>query len=145
MLPGLALGRRIDFLRLMSGRSISCRSTNDELRQISDSKAPARGCDNPLLAPPPPGAGGWGRPETAARRSMRVFATINALISSFLVCSNDKRVPRQSPMTFSANTADAPARHLPLLTGTLLFRAQPPPPKSLDTILVRRDKFSQRR
>lgn len=43
---------------------------------------------------------GWERPQTAAPQSMHGFATINALISSFLVCCNDKRVPRESPVTF---------------------------------------------
>lgn len=57
----------------------------------------------PYRPPPPPGAAsppGWVRPQTAAGQSMHGLAAINALISSFLVCSSDKRVPRDSLVTF---------------------------------------------
>lgn len=123
------LCRRMDFLRLMSGHSISGRSTNDELRQISDTEAPARGCDNPLPPPPPPGAAspppppGPERPQTAARQSMHGLATINALISPFLFCPNDRRVPGESPVTFCKYCWRI-SLHLPLLSLTLLSRAQ---------------------
>lgn len=46
------LCREIDFLSLMSSHSVLETSTNDELRQISDTGAPAWSCDNP---PPPSG------------------------------------------------------------------------------------------
>lgn len=114
-----ALCRRIDFLRLMSGHSISGRSTNDELRLqrgaaiIPLPSSPTR-CN---LSP------GCERPRTAAPQSMHGFATINALISSFLVCSNDKRDPRESPVTL-CKYCWCICSHLPLLPLALLFRAQ---------------------
>lgn len=42
-----ALCRGIDFLSLIPSHSLLVRRRNDELRQISDTGAPAWSCDNP--------------------------------------------------------------------------------------------------
>lgn len=98
--PGLCRG--IDFLSLISSHSLLAGGRNDELRQISDRGAWARGCHNPPPSPPLPQVQALlgSNPTDCGSPSMAGCTLINALISSFLVCFNDKRVPAGNLVTF---------------------------------------------
>lgn len=94
----LTLCRGIDCLSLISSHSLLARSRNDELRQISDTGAPAWSCVNPPLPQVQPLLGRNATDYSSP--SMLGRALINALISSFLVCFNDKPVPCGNLVTF---------------------------------------------
>lgn len=93
-----ALCRGIDCLSLISSHShVSASSRNDELRQISDTGAPVWSGVNPA---PPLGAVLGRHTMDYSSVPMLGRALINALISSFLVCFNDKHVPYGNLVTF---------------------------------------------
>lgn len=131
------LCRGIDFLSLISSHNLLARSRNDELRQISDTGAPAWGCDNP---PPLPQVQPLlGRNATDySSPSMLGRALINALISSFLVCFNDKHVPCGNLVTF-CKYCWCICLHLPLFFFLLSCLVQGPlaiKPESFDMTML---------
>lgn len=101
------LCREIDFLSLMSSHSVLETSTNDELRQISDTGAPAWSCDNP-----PPSLRcnrSWGgTPQTIAHH--RCMASLWLMHSSVLfLFALMASMSLVGILWLFANTADASA------------------------------------
>lgn len=84
---------------LISSHSLLEKSRNDELRQISDAGAPVWSSVNP---PSLRCNRSWGETPTnySSPPSMLGCSLINAPISSFLVCFNDKHVPCGNLVTF---------------------------------------------
>lgn len=115
-----ALCRGIDCLSLISSHSLLARSRNDELRQISDTGASVWSSVNP---PPPSGAGTLGEERHGLQLSppMLGCALINALISSFVVCFNDKHVPCGNLVTFCKYCWWF-CLHLPLFSFLVLWK-----------------------
>lgn len=100
------LCRGIDFLSLMSSHSLLERSTNDELRQISDTGAPAWSCDNP---PSLRCNRSWGRmPQPTAHRrcSASLWLMHSSVLFLFVLMTSMSLV---GILWLFANTADASA------------------------------------
>lgn len=96
-----AVCRGIDRLSLISSHSLLVENRNDELRQISDRGAPAWSWDNPPSLPPTGVFTPGGETPQGSSPLMFCHVLINAHISSFLVCFNDKHVPCGNLVTFS--------------------------------------------
>lgn len=120
--------RRIDFLSLMSGHSLSERSTNDELRQISDTGAPARGCDNPPSFRCNLSRGGTPQTEAHRRCLASPWLMHSSVLFLFVLMTSTSLV---RILWLFANTADASAYTCHFFLSRFA-RAQNP--ESFDTI-----------
>lgn len=115
-----AVCRGIDRLSLISSHSLLVENRNDELRQISDRGAPAWSWDNPPSLPPTGVFTPGGETPQGSSPLMFCHVLINAHISSFLVCFNDKHVPCGNLVTFS-KYCWCICFHLPLFFPPLPF------------------------
>lgn len=100
------LCRGIDFLSLISSHSLSERSRNDELRQISDTGAPVWSCDNPPSLRCNRSWGGTPR-TTAHRRCLAGLWLMHSSVLFLFVLTTSMSLV--GILWLFANTADASA------------------------------------
>lgn len=112
------LCRGIDFLSLISSHSILPRSRNDELRQISDTGAPAWSCVNPPSLRCNSSWGGMPRTTAHHRCSAALWLMHSSVLFLFVLMTSMSLV---GIWWLLANTADASA-YLPLFFFLVLCK-----------------------